>query len=197
MVSNETLIQDLQQVRERLGRQIKQKDLREHGDWCVRTFQTEFGSWNNALEAAGLELNQRSTLDTTDEDFIEDLHRVTKIVKRTPRRDDVDEHGKWAADTYRRNMLGDGLSKWNEVLSEAGFEVYYEKGSSEPIKYTCEQCGDTFELMDYRNPRRFCGAECYGKYRQGKYTGKDSWSYNSKEVECEWCGDTLAVRANP
>ena len=51
-VSEETLLADLQQLRETLGREPTATDVREHGQYGLATYQRRFGSWSAARNAA-------------------------------------------------------------------------------------------------------------------------------------------------
>ena len=60
MVSDEQLIEDLQQFAEKLGKTPAQREMRNSGPWGDKTYQNHFGSWNESLEAAGLKINRLS-----------------------------------------------------------------------------------------------------------------------------------------
>lgn len=54
-VSRDELITALQTVAMEVGRAPSQRDMTEHGEYSVRPFYREFGSWLDALEEAGME----------------------------------------------------------------------------------------------------------------------------------------------
>lgn len=54
------LVEELHRLRDQLGRTPRSGDIRDQSSYSVRVFQERFGSWNSALESAGLELNRLS-----------------------------------------------------------------------------------------------------------------------------------------
>ncbi|MFC7166933.1 homing endonuclease associated repeat-containing protein [Halospeciosus flavus] len=51
----EDLVEALQELAMDLGRSPSQKDMTEHGEYSVRPFYRVFGSWVDALDAAGMD----------------------------------------------------------------------------------------------------------------------------------------------
>ncbi len=76
-------------------------------------YYREFGSWNEALNAAGLLTNHRN--DVPDEELIDELRRVATTLDRTPRFEDVEEYGMFSASTYMRRW-----GSWPDAKEAAG-----------------------------------------------------------------------------
>lgn len=187
MPGRETLINALQETAEELGEAPTAMEFNEHTDYYNSHCQDEFGTWNNALVEAGLSVNQQRATNKTVDDFIDDLVAVSNEVGRVPRIGDVDEHGQWNPTTYKKRLPdNDEKSRWSVVLRKAGFDPHWEEKDTKDV--TCEVCGDEFKIKEYRNNRRFCSRDCHGKWREGRFTGEDNWTYNSITVECEHCG---------
>jgi len=53
-ISNQELLDDLHRLAEQLGDTPTLKEYREHGEYGAQTLYDRFGSWNEALEAAGI-----------------------------------------------------------------------------------------------------------------------------------------------
>lgn len=53
--TEDELLEDLQQLAERLDRVPRKADMDDYGQHSGRTYQLRFGSWANAVEAAGFE----------------------------------------------------------------------------------------------------------------------------------------------
>lgn len=53
--SEEELLEDLRELAERLSRTPTKSDMNEYGSHGGRTYQLRFGSWSEAVEAAGFE----------------------------------------------------------------------------------------------------------------------------------------------
>ena len=69
------LLNDLLEVSKRLGKShVSEGEYRANGLYSSGTFRRRFGSWNAALEKAGL--NAGNWFNITNEQYIEDIKRV-------------------------------------------------------------------------------------------------------------------------
>jgi len=57
---DERLLDDIRRVAGLINKPPTANDIREHADYSLSTFVRRFGSWNDALKHAGLEVNQGS-----------------------------------------------------------------------------------------------------------------------------------------
>jgi hypothetical protein len=115
--TEEELISSLTEVADELGETPSVNQMREHGDWSPNTYQKIFGSWNDALREAGLELNREKSGNATKEKLIADLQRVSKKIGKTPNYTEYDEYGEWTAGTCSRNF-----GSWENALAEANLK---------------------------------------------------------------------------
>lgn len=53
------LISELNRLAEELGHVPRQDEMRDQGNWSAMVYQERFGSWNDALQAAGFDQNER------------------------------------------------------------------------------------------------------------------------------------------
>lgn len=58
-VSEEDLTSELNRLADELGHVPRQDEMRDRGRWSVTIYQERFGSWSEALTAAGFEPNHR------------------------------------------------------------------------------------------------------------------------------------------
>jgi len=124
-VPDEDLLNDLRKVAKEFGREtIPRDEYSKRGKYHSTTLGMRFGSWNKALEKAGLALNQTVT---SDEDLLSDLKRVAREMRKiTITANDYNERGKYHADTLIRRFNGQRSIKgngWNNALEKAGLEV--------------------------------------------------------------------------
>lgn len=112
-ISEEELLDDLRRVAAEVGRTPAESDVRDHGDFADITYIDRFGSWNDAVRAAGFEPNLR--YDVTEHELIEEIHRLKEECGRTPRQDDMAERGKFGVNRYWNHFGG-----WNNALDAAG-----------------------------------------------------------------------------
>ena len=153
-ISDEDLINEIQRLADELDRPPKLEDMDVLGTYGILTYQRRFGSWNEALDEAGLEPNME--MNISDEDLINEIQRLADELGKTPTESDMDVLGTYGITTYYRRF-----GSWNEALDEAGLEKNLVKsGSSDDFltsteryawrkavyqrdSYTCQDCGRT------------------------------------------------------
>jgi hypothetical protein len=86
-----------------------------HGRYSHRPYYTEFGSWNAALRAAGFVPNHEN--DVADEDLLDELRRLDDELNRTPRFEDMADHGAFDPSTYYRHF-----GSWPDAKAAAGLD---------------------------------------------------------------------------
>lgn len=110
-LSKTELIEDIQRVHDEHDKLTVQL-YREHGNHAASTVINHFGSWNDAVEEAGIKPNTNEP--TAKEDIIEDIRRVH------------DEHGKISARLYTKHGKWDDptvqakFGSWNAAVEAAG-----------------------------------------------------------------------------
>jgi hypothetical protein len=120
-VSNEELLNDLRRVASGLGRSPRYEEFRKHSRFSSRLFDKRFGSWNEALKAAGLEVELRQNV--SDEELFENLEKVWTVLGRQPRREEVRKPiSLFSGGTYERRFGG-----WRPALERF---VEYANGDS-------------------------------------------------------------------
>lgn len=213
-ITDEELIQEVYRVAWEIdGNTPRSTDMREIGEYSVVTYANRFGSWNAALEKAGLGVNKESPGGPGDigkAELVSDVHRIAEKVGRTPAFSDVQKHGKHSFAVYLRHLSDcNGAGKWNDILRKLG----YEPNRVEKLfERDCDMCGDTMQLrkceveMDYH----LCSRECYHEYQsehlvgEKRYNYKEEstdygpgWNFNKKEQvrmaydrQCQACGIT-------
>ncbi len=134
-IPKEELIADLRKVASEIGQStITAAMYVERGKHGTNTMLRRFGSWNDALIAARLDLNNR--LNIPDEELFENLAKIWKIIGRQPVGKDVEKaskRSKFALGTYEKRF-----GSWNKALE--GFIKYINDNASSE--------SDTRELSD-------------------------------------------------
>lgn len=107
------LLDDLRRVAQELGKTTLQYDeYPRYGRCASRIFETRFGSWNEALRAAGLEIGRRQ--DISDLELFENMERVWALIGRQPRRDEMKRPtSAFSKGTYERRFGG-----WRQALEK-------------------------------------------------------------------------------
>jgi hypothetical protein len=116
--SERELIDALRGLAERLGRAPSAVDAGEDPQSPVsRTYQLHFGSWLEALEAAGIE-SEPSQTGYSREELLESLRDLAERLSWAPRMVDMDEDPRTpSSSTYRRHF-----GSWLKALEAAGIQ---------------------------------------------------------------------------
>jgi ribonuclease I len=118
--TKDEVITELKKVSAFLGHSPTVTEFDLYAPLSYRTAADSFGSWNQALAAAGLKVRYVSSY--TKAECLGELQRVAKDLGRTPRGREFDERAKMSYATLAA-MFG----TWNKGLKAAGLEVLYNK----------------------------------------------------------------------
>lgn len=124
--SNEELLDNLRQFADDLGRSPTQEDMTSEGPHSHTTYLERFGTWNEAVRAAGLEPFKEHTIPR--EALLDEIHRLYDKLGKPPTESENQEHGKWSYVPFRREF--GSLSK---AIEAAGYEP------TPVIQYTDEE----------------------------------------------------------
>jgi hypothetical protein len=169
MVSDGQLIDDLKAFAEELGETPTFTEMNDSGLWAASTYVRSFGTWNAALQEAGLEVNKSH--EVSKEQLISDLQQFAEELDRTPTKREMNNLGPWGKNTYITR-----LGTWNAALQEAGLKInrlgseelagigeqaygsgYHSKRSEvlERDSYECRVCGEIENIHCHHiKPRR-------------------------------------------
>jgi hypothetical protein len=98
------LLETLRTLRDNLDRVPKTTDLPEKCEYSPNDFYQKFGTWDEALEAAGIDKEQA---------LLNEIRRVADKLGHTPTSSDIDEHGTYSSSAYRTyfGSLGTALER--------------------------------------------------------------------------------------
>ncbi len=150
----DVLVAELQRLADQLNHPPGLRDMNQHGAHSSKTYQKKFGSWNNALRAAGLGINAETNIDKPD--LIDELRRIAEELDRTPTSRDMADRGKYGTATYTHQF-----DSWNDAVREAGLEPIRERDvSREDIIADLKRL--TEKLGKPPNTREMKEHGCYG-----------------------------------
>jgi hypothetical protein len=109
------LLAELERLNEELERTPTVEDMWEKGRFGSATYRTAFGSWNDAIREADLDVNVRS--DIPERELLGEIQSLADDLSRTPEGRDMDQHGQFDSTTYNSRF-----GSWNEALKRVGFE---------------------------------------------------------------------------
>ena len=130
--SDEELIADLRRVADELKKGSATIDeYNERGNYHSATLARRFGSWSEALERAGLQMN-RSPLNISEEELFQNLEEIWIKLGRQPRYTETQKPlSKYSVSTY-----GNRFGTWRKALEKFVTYINNEKNisSEEAIK---------------------------------------------------------------
>lgn len=167
MTEEDALLAALEHLADELGRPPTSRDVREHGEYTVGMYRSAFGSWSNALEAAGFDAHRSGTKYEKDE-LLEKLRRLAAELDHPPTIEELREDGKYSLSPYQ-----DRFGSWTNALAEAGLEDDKEPPTSDEaaldeLRRLAGELGRTPTKRELRE---------HGRYSESVYRDRfGSWS---------------------
>lgn len=125
-MTRERLLKRLQSLQDSLDRLPKASDVRDMPGVDEEDYLQTFGSWDEALQAAGLD-KERALLD--------EIRRVAEKLGETPSYLDIGKYGHYSGATYREHF-----GSWSSAVEQSGI-----KRSDDPVQNSSitgdEPCG--------------------------------------------------------
>ena len=133
-LSEEACIAELQRVANVLGcKALSSKDFNRHARFTSKPVIDRFGSWQNAIEHAGLELCEQSKreIPLSEDECVKELRRVANLLGMTSlSRDAFDTRTRFSA--YRISRACGG---WVAALKKAGLNLSPQYKHELPLEH--------------------------------------------------------------
>jgi len=97
-LSETALIRELRRLANKLGTAPTVAEMNGRGEYSHQPYVREFGTWNDALHAAGLDPRHR--VNISDDELLTDLGRVVDELGRPPTFTELDDKSAFRATTY-------------------------------------------------------------------------------------------------
>lgn len=114
--SDEELCEELSRLRDDLGRPPTTREMDAKGSFSSVVYQNRWGSWNDALEAAGL-MSRTQGSEVSRTDLIAELQSLADDLGRPPKTTEMDEYG-----AYSHGVYYNKFESWKAALSAAGVD---------------------------------------------------------------------------
>jgi hypothetical protein len=111
-ISEADLVGELDRMATAKGATPTFHEMETDGAYSPRTYVDRFGSWTDALDAAGLE--PRESGRVSDADLLTELRRLRDALGTEPVADDVRERGEYSLATYQRRF-----GSWSDAKDAA------------------------------------------------------------------------------
>jgi hypothetical protein len=172
-ISREALIEDLQRIDETIEEPNPTTEaIREHGTYSRTTYYAEFGSFDAALDTAGIE--KVTDTPVSKETLLEEVQRLASDGS-PPTTKVMDEKGAFSARTYI-NRFG----SWNAAVEAAGYEPHLKLVDAskedliDEIKRLHDDLGRAPTTRDMQK---------HGKYTASRYFSNfESWNAAVEEA---------------
>ncbi|WP_135855061.1 homing endonuclease associated repeat-containing protein [Halorussus salinus] len=103
-------------IADEIGRTPSEDELDRYGDFASEIYCSAFGSWDDALQLAGLtEHSMHGAPTYSTNELLTHLRELATDLGETPTTREMNTIGKHGADTYRKRF-----GSWNDALEKAG-----------------------------------------------------------------------------
>jgi 5-methylcytosine-specific restriction endonuclease McrA len=181
--TREALLNAIRDLQDELGRPPRREEMLEVGEFSETPFRREFGSWGEAVVAAGYEPHRPSA---------ELAQRVTCTCAWCGETDEVlasqlENQDRWYCsrkckhDWQAENVVGEDHHQYDRRT------------------VTCNHCGESFDrkpAVAESRDRHFCDYDCYGEWCSVHRTEEMNprWQGGEVEKQCEICGESFSVK---
>lgn len=112
-VSTQNLIEDLKSVSKKLNTDsLSQEQYHKAGKYSTTIYKNRFGTWNNALQKAGLKITKIAFRPT--EELFENILNIWQKLGRQPRQGDIDSNlSKISSGIYKKRF-----GNWTAAIKE-------------------------------------------------------------------------------
>lgn len=118
VTSKQELVEALQSLSDDLGRAPLRPDVQEHSDYSYQTYVSEFGSFDDALETADIDLHAS---------LLDEIERVAEKLGREPTSGDLDDHAAYSSGTYSTRF-----DSWADAVERADLPSFDDSQDDPP-----------------------------------------------------------------
>ena len=114
-VPSEQILEEITRLATESGKPPTSTEMREQGQYSVTVAQDHFGSWNEALRAAGFDPLNR--VRVPDDDLLAEIERLTDELGKVPTAKEMRAYGQFSHKPYFERWDG-----WQAAVRAAGYE---------------------------------------------------------------------------
>lgn len=183
-IDSDDLLAEIHRLADELGRPPKRDEMIEQGEYSEGPYTREFGTWGEAVVAAGYEPHRPNS---------ELADYVSKTCEWCGQIEDV-----------LASNLPSGQENWFCSLEckhewQAEYVVGENHHQYNRVTITCEQCGETREALPAvveNRDQHFCSKDCHSQWLSESKSGEAHrwWEGGRTTLECDYCGDEYEVK---
>ncbi|AGB34079.1 hypothetical protein Natpe_4386 (plasmid) [Natrinema pellirubrum DSM 15624] len=113
-------IHALQRLATDLGHSPTMSEIDEKGRYTRKAYITEFGTWNDALREASLEINKPSPVSKAE--VVKAIQSLSEQLGHPPTVEEMNEYGQ-----YSRKAASKHFGSWSNALRSVGFDPNHEE----------------------------------------------------------------------
>ncbi|PHQ38092.1 hypothetical protein DJ69_13475 [Halorubrum persicum] len=166
------LYEEMNRVDQKVDGPITQRDMKEHSKHSLYHYRKYFGSWNDAKKKLGFEIDTHQNI--SEEDLINELHRLKGEVDGIITPEDMTEKGKYASNTYKRTF-----GTWQKAKRKANLQTL--KVDKQDLLDELERLAEEKQKSPNIKDMKEDGKYSIASYR--KYFG--TWNKAKEKVDLE------------
>lgn len=149
-VADSELLNELRRLRDEIGETPTSRNMDEKGNYAPSTYSIAFGTWNSAIQEAGIKLGKQREIPSSE--LIDELQRLADDLGDPPTVHQMEEQGQFGASTYSAEF-----GSWNEALRAANLGTNRERNVDDSdlvdeiqrLKKELEKVPTTSEMDQY------------------------------------------------
>lgn len=173
--TEEMMLNELCRLSEKRSGTVSASEMDKFGKYNKVTYMRRFGSWNEALREAGLQINQEQHSNISKEALLDELRRLAEKFDGTISASKMDEFGEYSSHVYQLRF-----GSWNNAVKKVGLDVYepptgkdhpgwsggtnvfsatlegeaWRKAVFQRDQYTCQDCGESGRNLNAHHIKR-------------------------------------------
>lgn len=168
-VSKDEILSEINRLEAEIGTSPTASEMRSRGNVTVTAAQNNFGSWNEAIEAAGYNPQKRHCI--TDKTLLGEIHRLVNELGKVPTIQEMNDHGEFSHRPYFRRWEG-----WQATIRAAGYEPVGRPSGPDNYKWKEQPAHEWREYGD--------------NWEEQRQKALERDDYTCQTPGCEWTQDT-------
>lgn len=190
-ITDKDLIEELQNFAKKLGRTPRKNETNlKNCKYSVNAYKRAFGTWNNALKAAGFQVTQGRT---STEEFLKEIKRVAKKISKSPSLEEFEKET-----TLKSFAIRSHFDSWTDAVEKAGLiPSTIPKFTNEEVKEEVKKVFDLFGMVptwDLFNANSKISAETVKNHFGGK---ERTWEQTMRNLGYDYTTTYTFINPQP